>query len=160
HPVKNHFVNALHVVVAHGERYMIANLRRVHDRLSPARQRQARWFVEQEAHHAAQHRRFSAQLARVGYRTDRLDRVCRWFGARLLPRVFGARLNMAITVAIEHWTASVSELVLTEGLLADLDPAARRVVEWHCWEELEHRAVAFDVFQEVSGSYALRLVGL
>src|SRR5262249_53996883 len=34
HPVKNHFVNTLHIVVAHGERYMIANIRRVRAQLS------------------------------------------------------------------------------------------------------------------------------
>jgi uncharacterized protein len=160
HPVKNHFVNSLHIVVAHGERYMIANIRRVKAQLSGELRRQADWFVAQEAHHAAEHRRFSAHLEGLGYRTGRVERLCRAIGQRILPRIFGARVNMAITVAIEHWTACVAELVLGERLLADLDPAARRLVEWHCWEELEHRAVAFDVFQAVSGSYAIRLFGL
>jgi predicted metal-dependent hydrolase len=160
HPVKNHFVNSLHIVVAHGERYMIANLRRVRDRLSPARRREADWFIEQEGRHAAEHRRFTAQLGRLGYATARLDRVCAFVGQRLLPRLFGADMNLAITVAIEHWTASVAELVLGDRLLAELEPAARHVVEWHCFEELEHRAVAFDVFQDVCGSYAVRLCGL
>jgi predicted metal-dependent hydrolase/uncharacterized membrane protein len=160
HPVKNHFVNSLHIVVAHGERYMIANLRRVRERLGGELRGQADWFVEQEGHHAAEHRRFSAQLGRLGYSTRGLDQLCGFVGQRLLPGLFGARMNLAITVAIEHWTASVAELVLGEDLLAELDPAARRIVEWHCWEELEHRAVAFDVFQAVSGSYFLRLAGL
>src|SRR5262249_50801409 len=31
HPVRNHFVNSLHIVVAHGEKYMIANIRRVRE---------------------------------------------------------------------------------------------------------------------------------
>lgn len=161
HPVKNHFVNSLHVVVAHGERYMIANIRRVRARLrSPELGRQADWFVAQEASHAAEHRRFSAQLARLGYDVGRLDRLCRFAGQRLLPRVLGARLNMAVTVAIEHWTACVAEIVLRDRLLADLDPAARRLVEWHCFEELEHRAVAFDVWRDVCGSYLVRLAGM
>ncbi len=161
HPVKNHFVNSLHIVVAHGEKYMIGNIRRVRDRLgAPHLRRQADWFVEQEGHHAAEHRRFVAQLGKLGYRTGRLDRVCRFIGQTLLPRLCGPALNMAITVAIEHWTATVAEIVLEDRLLADLDPAARRLVEWHCYEELEHRAVAFDVYQDVSGSYALRLVGM
>lgn len=31
--------------------------------------------------------------------------------------------------------------------------------EWHAAEELEHKAIAFDVFQAVSGSYWRRVVG-
>jgi predicted metal-dependent hydrolase len=161
HPVKNHFVNSLHIVVAHGEKYMIDNVKRVRDRLAPPHlRRQVDWFIEQEGRHAAEHRRFVAQLARLGYRTERLDRLCRFIGQRLLPRIFGARLNMAVTVAIEHWTASVAEIILGDRLLADLDPPARRLVEWHCFEELEHRAVAFDVYRGCGGGYLTRVAGV
>ncbi len=161
HPVKNHFVNALHIVVAHGERYMIANIRRVKNRLStPLLREQTDWFVDQEAHHAAEHRRFSTQLHRLGYRLERLDRLCRWIGQTVLPRLLSPNLNMAVTVAIEHFTACVAEAVLFDGILHDLDSAARQMIEWHCYEELEHRAVAFDVFQDVCGSYAVRLLGI
>jgi predicted metal-dependent hydrolase len=161
HPVKNHFVNSLHIVVAHGEKYMIDNVRRVRERLAhPHLRRQVDWFIEQEGRHAAEHRRFVAQLARLGYRTERLDRLCRFIGQRLLPRLFGARLNMAITVAIEHWTASVAEIILGDRLLADLQPAARGLVEWHCFEELEHRAVAFDVHRGAGGGYLTRVLGV
>jgi predicted metal-dependent hydrolase len=140
---------------------MIANLRRVRARLSsPALKEQADWFVAQEAHHAAEHRRFVAQLSRVGYRGERLDRACRFVGERLLPRLFGARMNLAITVAIEHFTACIAELVLTEAPLADLRPAPRRMIEWHCWEELEHRAVAFDVYRDAGGGYLGRVAGM
>jgi len=159
HPVQHHFVNSLHLVVAQGERYMIGNLRRVKDRLDGTLLRQADWFIAQEAKHAAEHRRFSTQLARLGYRPERLDRLCRWIGQRLLPRSFGPAMNLAITVAIEHWTACVAEIVLRDGALDEIDPATRRLVDWHCVEELEHRAVAFDVFQAVSGSYVRRVLG-
>ena len=39
-----------------------------------------------------------------------------------------------------------------------MDPETARFWRWHAAEELEHKAVAFDVLQEVGGGYLLRVV--
>ena len=42
-----------------------------------------------------------------------------------------------------------------------MHPAARDLFAWHLTEELEHRTVAFDVYEHVCGGYSYRLaVGL
>ena len=38
-----------------------------------------------------------------------------------------------------------------------MHPAARELFEWHLVEELEHRTVAFDVYEHVCGGYLYRL---
>src|SRR5262249_38018065 len=67
---------------------------------------------------------------------------------------------LSVTVAVEHFTAVMSEGVLGARSLEDADPAVRRLLEWHAVEELEHKAVAFDVLEQVPPSYALRMLGL
>jgi len=36
------------------------------------------------------------------------------------------------------------------------DPTSRELWRWHSLEEMEHKAIAFDVFNQVSGEEALR----
>jgi predicted metal-dependent hydrolase len=68
--------------------------------------------------------------------------------------VFPKSWQLASTVALEHFTA-----VLADGLLrsqdqfvADADPAFASLWLWHAVEEAEHKAVCFDVYQQVCGS--------
>src|SRR5262249_17194143 len=75
---------------------------------------------------------------------------------RLSPPV----LRLAVTVACEHFTAILAEEALADGALDLADEPLRHLLAWHAVEELEHKAVAFDVLQRVAPSYALRMAGL
>jgi len=66
---------------------------------------------------------------------------------------------LSITVAVEHFTSVSARLALQLESLAPAHPALRQLFEWHALEELEHKAVAFDVLQYVSGSYIVRMAG-
>jgi predicted metal-dependent hydrolase len=64
-----------------------------------------------------------------------------------------------VTAALEHFTATLGELVLTsEQVRADLGhPAVADLFVWHALEETEHKAVAFDVYRAIGGGERLRV---
>jgi predicted metal-dependent hydrolase len=65
--------------------------------------------------------------------------------------------NLAYIGGIEAFTVALSRFVLEEDFLRDADPAVRDLFEWHALEELEHRSVAFDVYEHLYGGYAYRV---
>ena len=66
---------------------------------------------------------------------------------------------MAITAAAEHYTASIAFLFthLKPDLLIRLPIQFRGLLLYHAMEELEHKSVCFDLFQNLSGSYIIQL---
>jgi len=54
----------------------------------------------------------------------------------------------------------MAEGAFTRDMLDECAPEMRLLLAWHAAEEIEHRAVAFDVLQKVDPSYALRITGL
>jgi predicted metal-dependent hydrolase len=81
-----------------------------------------------------------------------LTRRLRWAQENLPPIV-----NLAITVAIEHFTALFAQLMLRPGSIIDkAEPSMRELWRSHAAEEMEHKSVAFDVYRAVGGTEAMR----
>ena len=65
-----------------------------------------------------------------------------------------------MTAGAEHYTAVLGAGAIEEfDLLADADPTMRALIVWHATEEVEHKAVAFDVLRATHPSYLLRIAG-
>ena len=73
----------------------------------------------------------------------------------MLPR----RRRLAITAALEHYTATLAECLLSkpeaQALLGETE--VRSLLLWHALEESEHKAVAFDVYRAAGGPEWLRI---
>ncbi|MBV8160497.1 MAG: metal-dependent hydrolase, partial [Acidimicrobiia bacterium] len=81
----------------------------------------------------------------------------RW-GFTVSERLPGRSRRLAVTAALEHYTATLAEILLSDDdarATLDLDEV-RNMFLWHALEESEHKSVAFDVFQTVSGSDRIR----
>jgi uncharacterized protein len=116
-------------------------------------------FIGQEAVHGREHRALNDRLAELGYPTKQVERFTRW-GLETRERLLPAKSNLAATAALEHFTATFAEVLLTSDEAQRLcgDAAVRDLLLWHALEESEHKAVAFDVYKAVGGGERLRTV--
>jgi predicted metal-dependent hydrolase len=72
-----------------------------------------------------------------------------------LGRAGGPMLMLTSTIALEHFTAMMAETRESVQHLFDrTDPEIERLWHWHAMEEMEHKAVAFDVFMEVTKGWS------
>ena len=152
--------NALHLIFPKGERFFVRSVRRFLDQVEPELRAQAKGFFGQEGRHAHEHERFFAIIRAHGYDVDRFLKIYEAVAYQFLERVFPAKMGLSVTVALEHYTAIMAENAFEAGLLERVDPSVRALLAWHAAEEIEHKAVAFDVLQAVDDRYSLRMAGM
>lgn len=151
------FFMAFSAVIPQGERFFIESVRHYRSRIGdPVLQARVTGFIGQEAMHGKEHDAANAAYAKMGYPVMRLDRMTR-DGLRRLSRMLPKAARLSVTVALEHYTAIISEYVLgNDAVSARFDRETAGFVLWHMMEETEHKAVAYDVYEQHVGSYALR----
>ncbi len=160
-PYVTQFINAMSISFPEGERYFIHTVRHYRDRVThPELQKAVTAFIGQEAMHGREHEDYNRLLAETGLPAKELEaHAARFFN--LLKARLPASAQLAVTIAQEHYTAIVGELVLTDPrMIAGADRHLSALWRWHALEETEHKAVAFDVYETVMGrglkAYALR----
>ena len=158
-PAMSHIVAVLSSLFPEGEDFFVQSVRAYRDQITdPELKRQVAGFIGQEAIHGREHRTFNERLARMGYPTRFIDRCVHHglvgLGSKVLPKAH----QLAITAALEHYTATLAEVLMAEDEANALftEPEVRSLFLWHAVEESEHKAVAFDVFQAVSGKHRIR----
>ena len=157
--ILSHLAASLSAVFPDGEDFFVRSVRRYRDQITdPALKRQVNGFIGQEAMHGREHRAFNDRLDQLGYPTKRFERITAKglaFRERVLPPVS----NLAATAALEHFTATLAELVLSSEETQQLfgHDEVRNLFLWHALEESEHKTVAFDVYRAVGGSERVRV---
>jgi predicted metal-dependent hydrolase len=160
-PFKTRLFDALSVQFPEGEKYFINSVRAYRDRVTdPVKQREIRDFIRQEGQHSRVHMQFNDRLREQGINVDRIEHVQRkelsYAQEHLSPAY-----NLAMTAASEHMTAIMAHTFFDRGTLDKADPRLRAMYAWHAVEEIEHKAVAFDVLREAAGAgYGLRLLAM
>jgi predicted metal-dependent hydrolase len=155
----SHLAAALSAVFPDGEDLFVRSVRRFRDDITdPQLKRQVAGFIGQEAMHGREHRVFNQRLDDVGYPTKRVEWLTKR-GLALRERALSAKSNLAVTAALEHFTATLAELVLRSEETRDLfgNEAVKDLFVWHALEESEHKAVAFDVYRAVGGTERMRV---
>lgn len=158
----SHLAVALSTVFPDGEDFFVRSVRHYRDRVEdPELRRQIAGFIGQESVHGREHRIFNRRMAEVGYPTKEgewITRTALEWRTKLLP----ASANLAATAGLEHFTATIAEVLLTseEARGRFGDDAVRHLFLWHALEESEHKAVAFDVYEHVGGTYPRRVLAM
>ena len=157
--VMSHLVAVLSAMFPEGEDFFIRSVRNYKDRITDAELQQAiKGFIAQEATHRHQHRMLNERLQDMGYPTARVDRHVKQL-LELVEKVFPKSFGLAATAALEHYTATFAEILLTDpraqALIGDGD--VRPMLLWHALEESEQKAVAFDVYRDTVESESLRI---
>ncbi|MEM7016075.1 MAG: metal-dependent hydrolase [Pseudomonadota bacterium] len=140
--------NAMSLSFPGGERNFIDSVRHYEDQITDEKLRsEIRGFYKQEGIHSREHRKYNKMLCEQrGYDLEALEGVYlkRIEQAKHSPHVTPI-IMLASTVAAEHFTASFGENILTGRLLKNVDGPIGELWRWHALEELEHKAIAFDV---------------
>jgi uncharacterized protein len=156
-----HLANGVNMLFPAGERFFVRSVNHYLDEVDdPHLKAQIKGFFGQEGRHAKEHERQLWQLEQQGYDVQRILALYERIAYGLLERVAPRSLALATTAAAEHFTAIMAENALTYRFLERAHPAMRQLLYWHASEEIEHRAVAFDVLRKVNPSYGLRMAGL
>ncbi len=158
----SHLVSTLSATFPEGEDFFIRSVREYRDQLSDAELKEAvNGFIAQESTHRHQHRLLNDRLQAMGYPTDGIDRHVKKLIDRMEKR-FSPAMRLSVTAALEHYTATFAEIILTSDEAQKLigDTEVRPILLWHALEESEHKAVAFDVFQTIGGSERTRVWGM
>lgn len=154
-PVLTCFWTAFAAQFPVGERFMIQTARSFRDQVQgdAELQKEVSGFIGQEGYHAFEHASLNRFLASRGVPITHIDVQVGWI-LKQLCRVLSARSQMAMTAALEHFTSMFGNMVLQSPELIDqVDPSMRPIFVWHAIEEVEHKAVAFDLYLAVDGSY-------
>lgn len=154
----SHLLAVLSASFPAGEELFIRAVRRYADRIAdPVLKEQVKGFIGQEMTHGREHRNLNDALAEMGYPTRIIDELIK--RAERLEKFVPPLVPLALTAAAEHGTASLAERVLAEPEVQEYatDPETMSLLNWHAVEELEHKAVAFDVYRAVGGSEPLRI---
>jgi uncharacterized protein len=139
------FLNALSVVFPRGEAFMIEALHPWKSRTDGKLARDIATFIEQEASHSREHVGFNKAIIDAGYDIEALDRAIKQFVSFFADS--GEVTKLGATMCIEHLTAIVAaEMLKNREHLEGTDLELRKLWLWHAVEEVEHKAVAFDVW--------------
>lgn len=162
-PVNTHFFNALQALFPEGERFFMDSARDVRDMLgaeniSPELNEQIRLFIRQEAMHGREHDAWTHALVALGYVgmqgfDEKLKRENKWARKKLSPL-----LRLSMTAASEHFTASLAHLFVYKrpDFIEQAASPFRELLVYHALEEVEHKAVCYDLYQKAGGGYFMR----
>lgn len=118
-------------------------------------------FCRQEAQHTKQHKKVNEVLKSMHYsKLDWLERYVARHYQRLNKK--SLKFRLAYTVGFEAYASAAALLTHSKDLMSNAEGLYADVWRWHLYEELEHSAATFDVYDHLyTDSYRYKvLVGV
>lgn len=144
-PVATAFHNALSVTFPRGEAFFIESVKAFRDGVPPKLEREIKAFVSQEVMHSREHIAFNKRVVDAGYDVAHLEQVV--IESLELTKNRPQILNLAVTMALEHYTAMMASMMLRRPEYWEgVDAETVAMWKWHAIEEIEHKGVAYDTW--------------
>jgi predicted metal-dependent hydrolase len=152
-PVATAVFNALSLTFPDGERLFMDAVRQYRGELKGKLLEDVRDFIRQEAIHSREHHLLNELIDTEKYPVAEVLEKIR--GRIKLSRDRGPMGMLLSTIALEHFTAMLADLFAAQRDLFDgVEPDIERMWRWHAMEETEHKAVAYDVYMEVTKTWS------
>jgi uncharacterized protein len=173
-----HVINVLHLLLPAGEKWFCEVYRQALPMITDDRLRDdVKGFIGQEAIHGRAHSLVLDHLRVQGIDTTRYTAGLNWMFFSLLGdwglgpeshapkwlRHMWLLWRLSIIAAIEHFTCVLGWWIISDATALDragADPTMLDLLRWHGSEEVEHRAVAFDLYRHLGGGYLRRIDGM
>ena len=145
--------NALSATFPRGEAFFIEAVKAHREGADAKLDAEIRAFVRQEINHTREHIAFNRLAEDAGYDVKAIDtRVAEMLA---LTKDRPAIANLAVTMALEHYTAMMAaEFLENPAHFADADAEVRDMWRWHAAEEIEHKGVAFDTWNHATRDWS------
>lgn len=146
-----HLFNTISIITPLAERYVIEGLHQFRNSIDDADLiEKIDGLVAQEAIHTREHRRYNALLDQAGLP---VEEVMRWWQTLfdVTRRTWVAPwFRLAAIMMLEHHTAAASSRLLKmPWFLEDSVEGYRELLTWHSLEEIEHKSVSFEAWEQV-----------
>jgi len=165
----SHVINVMHLLLPEGERWFVKVFSEALPLIKDEQLREdVIGFIGQEGMHAKAHQGVQDYFDAHGLDTrayvEQIENLFRrLLGDRAITDERRQREwlieRLSLIAAIEHITAFLGNWILNSPALdaAGADPRMLDLLRWHGAEEVEHRAVAYDVYMHVDGRYFRRV---
>ena len=144
-PVGTALYNALSATFPRGEAFFVESVRVFRDGAPLKLAAEIKAFTTQEVMHSREHVQFNRRAHEAGYDLTRLEQRVeeRLAITKDRPPV----VNLAATMALEHFTAILAHELLSDPRhLEGADAESAALWRWHSIEEIEHKGVAYDTW--------------
>lgn len=144
-PVATAFHNALSITFPRGEAFFIESVKAFREGVPPKLAAEIRAFIAQEVMHSREHIAFNRRVVEAGYDVSHLEQVV--IESLELTKNRPQILNLAVTMALEHYTAMMAQMMLKQpGYWKGVPDEDVAMWKWHAIEEIEHKGVAYDTW--------------
>lgn len=152
-PVGTAVFNALSLTFPDGERLFMDAVRHYRPQLRGKLLEDVKGFIAQEAIHSREHHTLNQLIDRTRYPAAAVEEQVRQRTTATRER--GPMAMLMSTIALEHFTAMMAEMHMAyQDLFDGASPEIEKLWRWHAMEETEHKAVAYDVFMEVTKGWS------
>jgi len=154
-PVFSQLANGASTLLPYMEPFIADSIRPASKHITdPALLEEAKAWMGQEAQHFKQHRRFNEVLIAAGYpelreREKQMEREYQELGKRSL------KYQVAYTAGFEVMALSIAHMLIEQREYFSGEADGHVASMWlrHLIEEIEHKNLAFDVYQHLYGGH-------